>query len=100
MSQIINLPWLSRNLEVTDSTDPTLVGISGMVVDETRRTILVNTGGNEVTLALASISKQDSSKYKLDWFNEDCGYYGQNFRLPPWEVHEFKNTENAIKNLI
>ncbi len=55
MSQIINLPWLSRNLEVTDSTDPTLVGISGMVVDETRRTILVNTGGNEVTLAKDTI---------------------------------------------
>ena len=55
MSQIINLPWLSRNLEVTDSTDPTLVGISGMVVDETRRTILVNTGGNEVTLAKNTI---------------------------------------------
>jgi len=55
MSQIINLPWLSRNLEVTDSTDPTLVGISGMVVDETRRTILVNTGGNEITLAKDTI---------------------------------------------
>ncbi|MDP6326748.1 MAG: ribonuclease P protein subunit [Candidatus Thalassarchaeaceae archaeon] len=55
MSQIINLPWLSRNLEVTDSTDPTLVGISGTVVDETRRTILVNTGGNEVTLAKNTI---------------------------------------------
>ena len=55
MSQIINLPWLSRNLEVTDSTDPTLVGISGTVVDETRRTILVNTGGNEVTLAKDTI---------------------------------------------
>ena len=55
MSQIINLPWLSRNLEVTDSTDPTLVGISGTVVDETRRTILVNTGGNEGTLAKNTI---------------------------------------------
>ena len=55
MSHIINLPWLSRNLEVTDSTDPTLVGISGIVVDETRRTILVNTGGNEVTLAKNTI---------------------------------------------
>ncbi|MFL2975727.1 MAG: ribonuclease P protein subunit [Candidatus Thalassarchaeaceae archaeon] len=55
MSHIINLPWLSRNLEVTDSTDPTLVGISGIVVDETRRTILVNTGGNEVTLAKDTI---------------------------------------------
>ena len=55
MSQIINLPWISRNLEVTDSTDPTLVGISGIVVDETRRTILVNTGGNELTLAKDTI---------------------------------------------
>ena len=55
MSQIINLPWRTRNLEVTDSTDPTLVGISGMGVDETRRTILVNTGGNEVTLAKNTI---------------------------------------------
>ncbi len=55
MSQIINLPWLSRNLEVTDSTDPTLVGISGMVVGETKRTIFVNTGGNEITLAKNTI---------------------------------------------
>ena len=35
MSQIINLPWLSRKIEVTESSDPTLVGISGMVLDET-----------------------------------------------------------------
>ena len=44
MSQITNLPWISRKIQVTDSTDPTLVGMSGMVLDETRRTILVNTG--------------------------------------------------------
>ena len=51
MSQITNLPWISRNIQVTDSTDPTLVGMSGMVVDETMRTILVNTGSKEVILA-------------------------------------------------
>ena len=55
MSQIINLPWLSRRLEVTDSTDPSLVGISGIVVDETRRTILVDIGSKEVTLAKNTI---------------------------------------------
>ena len=31
MSVIIQLPWLARNLEVTESTDPTLVGLSGVV---------------------------------------------------------------------
>ena len=36
MTQTINLPWLSRNLEVIDSTDPTLIGISGVVMDETK----------------------------------------------------------------
>ena len=55
MSKITNLPWLSRNLEVTNSTDPNLVGISGMVMDETRRTILVNTGREEVTMAKDTI---------------------------------------------
>jgi|TARA_B100001996_G_scaffold368629_1_gene341361 ribonuclease P protein subunit POP4 len=55
MSQIINLPWLSRTLEVTESSDQTLVGISGTVVDETKRTILVNTGVKEVTLAKDTI---------------------------------------------
>ena len=43
MNQMINLPWLSRNLEVIDSTDPTLVGISGVVMDETKRTIIIQT---------------------------------------------------------
>ena len=55
MSQIINLPWLSRKIEVTESSDPTLVGISGMVLDETKRTIVVNNGSKEVTLAKDTI---------------------------------------------
>ena len=71
MSKITNLPWLSRNLEVTNSTDPTLVGISGMVMDETRRTILVNTGSKEVTLA------KDTIRFTIDDEEIDGSLVGQ-----------------------
>ena len=55
MSQIINLPWLSRTLEVTHSTDPTLVGVTGTVMDETRRTIRVHAGSKDITRAKDTI---------------------------------------------
>ena len=55
MTQMINLPWLSRNPEVIDSTDPTLIGISGVVMDETKRTIIIQTSDNEITLAKDTI---------------------------------------------
>ena len=55
MTQIINLPWLSRNLEVIDSTDPTLIGISGVVTDETKRTIVIGAGNKEITMAKDTI---------------------------------------------
>ena len=55
MTQMINLPWLSRKLEVIDSTDPTLVGISGVVMDETKRTIIIQTSNNEITMAKDTI---------------------------------------------
>jgi len=71
MSKITNLPWLSRNLEVTNSTDPTLVGISGMVMDETRRTIMVNTGNREVTLA------KDTIRFTIDDEEIDGTLVGQ-----------------------
>ena len=71
MSQIINLPWLSRNLEGTNSSDPTLVGISCMVMDETRRTILVNTGNREVTLA------KDTIRFTIDDEEIDGTLVGQ-----------------------
>ena len=71
MSKITNLPWLSRNLEVTNSTDPTLVGISGTVMDETRRTILVNTGNREVTLA------KDTIRFTIDDEEIDGTLVGQ-----------------------
>ena len=55
MTQLLNLPWLSRNLAVIDSTDPTLIGISGVVVDETKRTIIIQTRNNEITMAKDTI---------------------------------------------
>ena len=55
MTQMINLPWLSRNLEVIDSTDPTLICVSGVVMDETKRTIIIQTSNNEITMAKDTI---------------------------------------------
>ena len=71
MSQITNQPWISRNLQVTGSTDPTLVGMSGMVMDETRRTILVKTGSKEVTLA------KDTIRFTIDDEEIDGTLVGQ-----------------------
>ena len=34
---ILNAPWLARQIEVIESSDPTLVGVSGMIVEETAR---------------------------------------------------------------
>ena len=55
MTQMINLPWLSRNLVVIDSTDPTLIGLSGVVVAETTRTFIIQTSDNEITMAKDTI---------------------------------------------
>tara|TARA_B110000014_G_scaffold261692_1_gene253929 strand:- start:1054 stop:1305 length:252 start_codon:yes stop_codon:yes gene_type:complete len=51
MSRTINLPWISHNLTVIGSDDPSLVGVSGTVLDETKRTILVRTSSGDLTLA-------------------------------------------------
>ena len=51
MSDIIHMPWLARRLSVVDSTDPTLIGVCGIVQDETRRTIRVMTDNGPLTLA-------------------------------------------------
>ncbi|MCP2506803.1 MAG: ribonuclease P protein subunit [Candidatus Thalassarchaeaceae archaeon] len=51
MTNIINLPWISRNLYVTDSCDSTLIGISGTVLNETKRTISIHSDNKELNLA-------------------------------------------------
>ena len=51
MSRMINLPWISRTLCVVSSNDPTLIGVSGTVLDETKKTVLVRTESGDLTLA-------------------------------------------------
>jgi RNase P/RNase MRP subunit p29 len=51
MSDLIHMPWLARRLTVIESTDPTLIGVSGTVQDETSRTIRVMTENGPLTLA-------------------------------------------------
>ena len=51
MMSSIHMPWLSRNLTVVDSLDPTLVGLTGTVLEETRRTIRVLADSGRVRLA-------------------------------------------------
>ena len=51
MSDSIHMPFLARNLTVKASPDAQLVGLSGMVVGETRRTIAIDVDGEKKTLA-------------------------------------------------
>ena len=47
----MNLPFIGRTLAVTTSPDPTLVGLSGTVVGESRRTLTLDGGGEPKMLA-------------------------------------------------
>tara|TARA_B100000686_G_scaffold67272_1_gene72701 strand:+ start:434 stop:694 length:261 start_codon:yes stop_codon:yes gene_type:complete len=51
MSDSIHMPFLSRNLMVKASSDSNLVGMSGIVVGETRQTIALDVDGETKTLA-------------------------------------------------
>ncbi len=57
---IMHAPWLAREIEVIGSRDPSLVGVTGMIVEETRRTLRVRTIGGEVTLP------KDVIKFTID----------------------------------
>lgn len=57
---IMHVPWLARQIEVIGSRDPSLVGVNGMIVEETRRTLRVRTIGGEVTLP------KDVIKFTID----------------------------------
>jgi len=48
--EIIHLPWLSRNLRVVSSAAPSLEGIEGCVLYETRRTLDVQKGEREIRI--------------------------------------------------
>jgi ribonuclease P protein subunit POP4 len=51
MGDLMHMPWVSRTITVIDSPDPSLVGLRGTVLDETRRTIRVLTENGRVRLA-------------------------------------------------
>ena len=51
MSDSIHMPFLSRNLMVKTSSDSNLVGMSGIVVGESRQTIALDVDGETKTLA-------------------------------------------------
>ena len=51
MNDSIHMPFLARSLTVQASPDSDLIGLSGTVVGETRRTIAVNVEGETKTLA-------------------------------------------------
>tara|TARA_B100000749_G_C18297193_1_gene410932 strand:+ start:477 stop:737 length:261 start_codon:yes stop_codon:yes gene_type:complete len=51
MSDSIHMPFLARNLTVKASPDTDLVGLSGIVVGETRRTIALDIAGQTKMLA-------------------------------------------------
>ncbi len=67
MTDSIHMPFLTRNISVIDSADPTLVGVEGTVLEETRRTIIVQTKNGEKTLAKDVIQfTLDSEKNVID----------------------------------
>ncbi len=41
---MLSSSWLARRLVVCESTDPTLIGLEGQVIEETRNTILLACG--------------------------------------------------------
>ena len=64
---IMHAPWLAREIEVIGSRDPSLVGVTGMIVEETRRTLRVRTIGGEVTLPKDVITLTiDSEEVEID----------------------------------
>ena len=51
-----NQPWIGRSMTITSSTDPTLTGRMGIVVDETRNTVALLEGDQQLVLNKASIT--------------------------------------------
>jgi len=52
---IYNRNWLGRNLNIITSTDESLVGRQGMVIDETQKTITIKEDGRKIKLGKSSI---------------------------------------------
>ena len=69
MVDSIHMPFISRNIQVIDSDDPTLVGVSGQIIEETRRTIIVQTSkGEKILPKNVIIFTLDSEKEVIEGF--------------------------------
>jgi RNase P/RNase MRP subunit p29 len=53
--EIYNTTWIGTTLNVVESNDPTLLGRSGIVLDETKNTLVLLDGDAHVTLGKAAI---------------------------------------------
>ena len=53
---IYNQSWIGRSMTITSSTDSTLTGRKGVVLDETRNTVVLLEGEQHVVLNKASIT--------------------------------------------
>ena len=51
-----NSTWIGTTLNVVSSNDPTLVGRSGQVIDETKNTLVLLEGDNSVTFGKAALT--------------------------------------------
>lgn len=51
-----NSTWIGSTLNVVASTDPTLVGRSGQVLDETKNTLVLLEDGKSVTFGKTAIT--------------------------------------------
>ena len=51
----MNTTWIGQKLTVVGSTDPTLVGRSGNVIDETQKTLTILENGQERVFGKAAI---------------------------------------------
>ena len=54
--EIYNNTWIGTTLNVVDSSDPTLLGRSGIVLDETKNTLVLLEGDSRVTFGKAAIT--------------------------------------------
>ncbi|MEL0331984.1 MAG: ribonuclease P protein subunit [Candidatus Poseidoniales archaeon] len=53
---VYNESWIGRSMTISTSTDPTLTGRQGIVVDETRNTLALLEGDQRLVLNKASIT--------------------------------------------
>jgi RNase P/RNase MRP subunit p29 len=63
---VIHMPWLNRRLTVLASSDPSLVGIFGTVLNETRRTVTIQNGEREKMIAKNVIKFQIDGEPAID----------------------------------